>query len=173
MAQEAETTPAEGQEPKASESKEGQEPKAEPKGEAKTFDEGYVKKLRDEAAKYRTEAQEAKARAEQYEEQNQSELEKASTRLQRAEKAKTEAEAKLLRYEVAHEKEVPAKLVPLLTAASKEDLEAQADLILENAKPAETPEFDGGAREPAPEPKTPEEAHNDFLVGLFKGQKPN
>jgi hypothetical protein len=61
--------------------------------------------------------------------------------------------------------------VPLLTATTREDLEAQADLILENAKPA-TPEFDGGARETAPTPKSPEQDHNDLAVQLFGG-RPN
>jgi hypothetical protein len=35
---------------------------------------------------------------------------------------------------------------------------------LAGAQPA--PEFDGGAREPAPEPKDPGDAHNEFILGI-------
>lgn len=99
------------------------------------------------------------------EQANASELEKAQGKLSKAEQAAASAEAKLLRYEVANDKEVPAKLVPLLTATTKEDLEAQADLILENAKPA-NPDFDGGTREPTPDPLTPEQQHSKLLLQM-------
>lgn len=113
------------------------------------------------------------ARAQELEDANKSELEKLTGKLSKTEKEAAEAKARLLRYEVAAEKEVPSKLVPLLTASSKEELEAQADLILENAKPAEpAPDFDGGAREPAPEAKTPEEQHNENVLALL-GISPN
>lgn len=137
--------------------------------EQKVFDEGYVKKLRSEAARYRTEAAEAKAKAQEYEDAQKSELEKAQDRLTQTETAKAEAEAKLLRYEVAAEKNVPGHLLDLLVGGSKEELEQKADLILENVKPAEAPQatFDGGPRVPAPEPKTPEQAHNELVIGLL------
>lgn len=112
---------------------------------------------------------ELKAKAAQYDElaeKDKSESEKLAGKLTKAEGERDDARSQLLRFTVAQEKEVPAKLVPLLTATSREDLESQADLILENAKPAD-PDFDGGPREPAPEPKTPNEAHQDFLRGLF------
>lgn len=125
------------------------------------------RKAAKEAAK-RAEAAEAKLA--EREEADKSELEKAQGKLTKAEQAAAEANAKLLRYEVAQEKEIPAKLVPLLTATEKEDLEAQADLILENAKTDAKPDFDGGARDPAPEPKTPEQAHGQFLVDMFRGK---
>lgn len=171
MAQEAEATPAEGQEPEAT--KEGQKPTAEPEkkeGETKTFDESYVKELRAENAKHRKEAQEAKAKAQEYEDAQKSELEKAQSKLQRAEQEKADSDAQLRRYEIATEKKVPPALVPLMTAKSREDLEAQADLILENAT-AQPTSMDGGVRESAPEPKTPNEAHRDFLMNVLG--KPN
>lgn len=113
------------------------------------------------------------AELDQLREANASELEKAQGKATKAERERDEARALLLRYEVAQEKEVPAKLVPLLTATDKAGLEAQADLILENAKPGDTPppDFDGGPREPAPSTKTPEQEHNDLVLGLF-GTKP-
>lgn len=162
MGQEPTPTPAEGQEPAAP--SEGQEPQGEaPKPSG--FDalppetQAEIKKLRAEAAQYRTKAQE-------YEDAQKSEVQKAETKAQRAEAAKAEAEAKLLRYEVANEKEVPAKLFPLLTASTRDELEAQAALILETAKPA-APDFDGGPREPAPEPTAPDAQHNELVSALL------
>ena len=161
-AQEAETTAA------SNEPEQAEAPEAEAQ-EPKQFDEAYVKKLRSEAAKYRTEAQEAKAKAQEYEDAQKSELEKAQDRLARTEEAKADAEARLLRFEVATAKGVPGQLLPLLNASSKEALEEQADLILENAKPADAPQatFEGGPRETAPEPIEPGQAHNDLIVSLL------
>lgn len=113
----------------------------------------------------------AAAKLTEIEEASASELEKAQKKAAQTEKELAETRASLLRHEVIVEKEVPAKLVPLLTATDRDGLEQQADLILENSKP-ETPDFDGGAREPTPDPVTPEEAHNaTFLEAL--GLKPN
>lgn len=165
-----------GQEPAAA--PEGQTPEAapapttevKPEGETKVFDEAYVKQLRQEAAQHRTRAQEAETKLTEREEAEKSDLEKAQGKLTKLEQEAADAKSKLLRYEVAQEKNVPANLVPLLTASKKEDLEAQADLILENAKPVEAPNFDGGAREPAPDPLTPEQEHNKTLLGMLTGQ---
>ena len=163
-AQEAETAPVETP-------NDAEAPEAE--AEQKQFDEGYVKKLRAEAAKYRTEAQEAKAKAQEYEDAQKSELERAQDKLQQIESAKAEAEAKLLRYEVATEKGIQGNLMDLLVGSTKEELEAKADLILENVKPSDSPKatFDGGPREPAPDPKTPEQAHNELISNLFGANK--
>ena len=158
--QEAEPTPVESQE--AAEAPEATE-------EPKQFDEAYVKKLRAEAAKHRKEAQEARAKAQEYEDAQKTELERAQDRLTQTEQAKAVAEAQLLRFEVAAEKQVPAHLLDLLVGDSKEDLEAKADLILENVKPAEAPQatFEGGPREPAPQPAEPGTAHNKLIVELL------
>jgi hypothetical protein len=111
------------------------------------------------------------ARADELEAANQSEIEKAQSKATKAESERDQAKAQLLRFEVAAEKSVPPKLVPLLTASSKEELESQADLILENAKP-DNPDFDGGPRDPAPEAKKPEDAHDDVALALL-GLKSN
>lgn len=134
--------------------------------DGKTFDADYVKQLRSEAAKYRTEAQEAKARIEEFENSQRSELEKTQAKADKLAKEAQEAHAKLLRYEIATEKGLPAKLMPLLTGASRDELEAQAALILETAKPAPA-DFDGGAREPVADPKAPDQEHNDLVTTLF------
>lgn len=114
--------------------------------------------LKDKASKF-----------DELQEKNQSELEKAAAKATRAEERANTAEGKLLRFEVAAEKQVPSNLLPLLTAQTRADLETQADLILENANTADSPapEFDGGAREPEPEPVAPEQGHNNFLMGVL------
>lgn len=135
--------------------------------ETKVFDESYVKELRAEAAKHRKAAQEAQAVLQEREDAEKSELEKAQSKLSRTEKELAEARTVILRNEVADKLEVPAKLRPLLTGSSEEELEAQANLILENAAKPVEPQFDGGPRDPSPEPKSPDQAHNDLIAGLF------
>jgi len=155
-----------GQEPTpevTDETPEVQETKAEPK----VFDESYVKELRAEAAKNRKAAQEAQAILQEREDAEKSELERAQGKLSQTEKELAEARTVLLRNEVADELEVPSKLRPLLTGSSKEELEAQANLILENAAKPTEPQFDGGTREPSPDPKTPEEAHAELVAGML------
>lgn len=108
----------------------------------------------------------AAAKLAEIESANASELEKAQKKAAEYEKQLAETRAGLLRHEVATEKGVPGNLLPLLTATTKEDLEAQADLIIENAKPAQ-PDFDGGPREPTETALSPEEEHNQtFLKAL-------
>ena len=111
----------------------------------------------------------------EFEEANSSELEKAQTKVTKAEQAKTEAETRLLRFEVAAAKQIPADAIDLLNGNSQEELEASADKILalvKNRNTNETPDFDGGAREPAPEALTPEQEHNKTVLALM-GLQPN
>ena len=161
-AQEAETAPVETP-------NDAEAPEAE--AEVMEVDKGYIQSLRSEAAEWRKKAQEAKAKAQEYEDAQKSELERAQDKLAATEEAKAQAEATLLRYEVATSKGVPSQLMELLTGSSQEELERQADLILENAKTADAPQatFEGGPREPAPAPKEPGTAHNELLVQLLRG----
>ena len=116
-------------------------------------------------------ANELAAKVQEFESANQSELEKLTTKATKAEQAKAEAEAKLTRYEVAAAKNVPAEAVDFLKGTTREELEASADRLLELVKSRNdndsTPDFDGGAREPAPEPKSPEQQHNEEILGLL------
>ena len=97
--------------------------------EPKTFDADYVQKLRQEAAKYRTEA---KANAD------------AAQRLAAAEKKAQDAELKALRSDIAQAKGVPAGL---LTGSTEEELTASADALLafrgEAVKPPAAPSSAG------------------------------
>ena len=135
-----------------------------------------IRKLRSEAASNRKAAQEAQAKVAEYESANQSELEKLSGRLAATEKQRDEARASLLRFEVAAEKQVPGDALELLTGTTREELEAKADKLLELVKSRteteKAPDFDGGVREPAPDPKAPEDAHNEAVLALL-GIAPN
>jgi leucyl-tRNA synthetase len=141
---------------------------ATPEDAPKVFDADYVKQLRAENAKWRVEAQQAREKAEEYEEAQKSEIEKAQSKAEKEAARAADAQAKLLRYEVAQEKSVPAELIPLLSGSDREALEAQADLIVSNVagKTEPTPEFDGGAREPAPD-SDPAAAHDQNILGLL------
>jgi transcriptional regulator len=106
------------------------------------------------------------AKLEEIEAANATELEKAQKRAAELESQLAETSAAALRQKVAAEKELPQKLVPFLTATDEEGLAEQAATLLENLKP-DSPDFDGGTREPPAEPKPPEVAHNDvFLAAL-------
>lgn len=167
MAQDA-TPAAEGQTTPPPESKEGQAPPEPTTSEPKTFDADYVKQLRSEAAANRKARQEAEAKIAEYESANQSELEKLTGKLSKAEQAKADAEARLLRYEVATEKQIPADALDLLTGNTREELEAKADKLLSLVKnQAPEPDFDGGARDPAPDTESPESAHDKLALALI------
>jgi hypothetical protein len=113
-----------------------------------------------------TGAKAAAAKLEEIESANASELEKAQKKAADLEARLAESSAAALRQKVAMEKELPAKLVPFLTATDEEGLAEQAATLLENLKP-ETPDFDGGTREPTAPPEPPEVAHNKvFLKAL-------
>lgn len=132
----------------------------------KTFDEAYVKTLRKEAADNRKAREAAEARAKELEDRDKSDGEKLATRAAESERRATEAEARLLRLEVAAERGLKASAVPLLSGDTREEIEAHADALAAFAKDNEkpTPGFDGGARKTPDETKPPEQAHNDWLM---------
>lgn len=96
------------------------------------------------------------SRVREYEDAQKTEAQKTADRLAEAERRAAEAEQRLMRFDVAAEKGLDAKFADLLSGASREDMEANADRLLELAKaaaPAATArgaDFDGGAREDAP-----------------------
>lgn len=114
-------------------------------------------------------AREAQSRVQQFEDANKSELEKLTGKLTKAEQRAVDAESRLLRFEVAAEKQIPADAVDLLTGSTREELEAKAEKLLALVqKPEATPDFDGGAREPAPAAQSPEEEHNQTFLAAMK-----
>lgn len=122
---------------------------AEQQVESKTFDADYVKKLRDEAAKYRTEAKaNAKAAEElaKIQDANKSEADKQAERLAQAEERAKALEVKAARAEVASEKGIPAQILAGPEDGTTEALEAFAELVIAYAEQA------GKPRPPKPDP---------------------
>lgn len=122
---------------------------AEQQAETKTFDADYVKKLRDEAAKYRTEAKaNAKAAEElaKIQDANKSEADKQAERLAQAEERAKALEVKATRAEVASEKGIPAQILAGPEDGTPEALEAFADLVIAYTEQA------GKPRPPSPDP---------------------
>lgn len=113
-------------EPEAAESQEG---------EAKTFDADYVKKLRDEAAKYRTEAKanaDAAKRLAAIEEANKTEAQKQADALAAAQREATQAKADALRFKIAAKFGVSDEDTDLfLTGSDEETLTRQAQRLTE------------------------------------------
>lgn len=109
---------------------------------SKTYDEAYVKKLRDEAAKHRREKAEIAGRLKEYEDQNKTEAERLEERAATAEQRATAAEAASLRLEVALDKAPEGmsivqvrKLAKRLTGATREELEADAEELFSDFAP--------------------------------------
>lgn len=117
-------------------------------------------------------AKELEGRVKEFEDRDKSETEKLSGKVESLTGDKKTLEAQNLRLRVALEKKLPAELIDRLKGDSKEEIETDAEQLLKLVKPAETTDFDGGARTPAPEQKKPEEAHNDFLLGVLAGKDP-
>ena len=104
---------------------------------AKSFDESYVKELRQEAAKYRTQNKELADKAKAYDEYVQSqksEQEKQAEALAAAVKERDALNSELLRMKVASAKNLPASLVDRLRGETEEDMLADAESLLEGLK---------------------------------------
>jgi len=133
-------------------------------GEAQptTFDADYVKKLRDEAAKYRTEAKanaEAAKRLAQFEESQKSEQQKLMERAEAAERERDQVRLEALRLRIAHEKGLTPKQAARLRGTSEEELAADADDLLAEFGPAgprrPTGDVGQGPRDTATTPNDP------------------
>jgi hypothetical protein len=164
----AEATPPEATKPvETAPVADGAKPDVEPK---KVPDEAYVRTLRKEAADNRKALQEAQQRLSELEDRDKSELEKATQRASASEARAVEAEATLIRVEVAAARNLPASAVALLTGTTREEIEASAGLLagfIDETKKT-PPSFDGGARRDQPdEKKPPAQAHNDWLLAAL------
>ena len=164
----------EGQEPKTVE--EGQEPDVETEtepqeGEAKTFDEEYVKDLRKQAATARTRATKAERQLEELRaaaDTSNSDTERLTKAVDAAEARADAAELKASAYEVAADRSLDLKWAEYLTGDTREAQEQKADELVKllaaqgNSK---TPtSFDAGVRRTPEETRTPEEEHNLLLL---------
>lgn len=94
-----------------------QAPEAKP--EPRSFDEAYVKKLREEAAGYRVKLKE-------YEDRDKSELERAQEAAEAAQRELAEARAESARLAVAAKHGIGADHLDLLTGDTEAEIEAKA-----------------------------------------------
>jgi len=168
----AEPSPADAPEaPEAPEAQgqvpdDGSTPDADKGGQGKRYDEAYVRQLRRESSGYRTRLAEVEEQLEELRGAGKSEVERLTDRLTSSEARAMEAEARLLRHDVAAEQGIPPEAVQFLTGSTREELEHRATelkKLLDAGRPTGAG-FDGGARRPVPDPKSPEEAHNDLIL---------
>lgn len=154
MAQDADQA-TDGQAPADADQQDAQATDDGQQGEPRSYDENYVRKLRREAAAHRTRVGELETRVQQFEDAQKTEAERTAERMQEAERRAAEAEMRLMRFDVAAAKGLDAKFADLLTGSDREQMEANADRLLELAAVKATPpaataaDFDGGARKDA------------------------
>lgn len=168
MSETTETTEApEGTEDESQDTQEG----ATPNDVAETLGEGGKKALnaeRDARKAAEKSAAELKARLDEIEQANLSDLEKAQNAAKAAEERLAEIEATALRQKVAIAKGVPEKWVDRLRGATEEELAADADLILSDFQQSSTtpkPDLSQGSQG-TPQPATAA----DKFAAAFEGR---
>lgn len=139
------------------EPKPGDPPDPDPDAGAKKALEAERKAAREAARQVK----DLQAKLKEFEDRDKSDAEKAAEKLSQAEKRAEEAEAKALRLQVASDKGLSSKQLKYLTGTSQEELEANADQILEDfpekeqpkPPPSRRPSADlGGGTDPTKEP---------------------
>ncbi len=125
-------------------------PEQSPNDETKVFDADYVAKLRQEAAKYRTEAKanaDAAKRLAEIEDAQKSEAQKAADRIAELEQQAATAQREALRFKVASKFGISDEDADLfLTGSDEETLGKQAERLAARAEDA------GKPRSPRPDP---------------------
>lgn len=91
-------------------------------------------------------------RLQEFEDRDKTEAQKLAEAKTAAEREAATAKQELLRYRVAARKKLPAELANRLQGATEEEMEADADNLLQVFGQRATPSFDGGVRKPAPAP---------------------
>lgn len=104
---------------------------------------------REAARAAKKQADELATKVREFEDRDKSDQQKLEERAAAAERKHGEAEAKLLRFEVAAAKKVPMHLASRLQGSTKQEIEADADALLRDLGPT-APDFDGGPRDNAP-----------------------
>lgn len=94
----------------------------------------------------------AEARVAEFEGRDKTETQKLADRATAAEKAAADAGTKLLRFQVAADKKLPASLAARLQGSTVEELAADADELLKLLPNGGGVSFDGGARTTADKP---------------------
>lgn len=137
-----------------------------------------IKAEREAAKKAKAERDEALARIKEYEDAQKSEAEKREEALAETQKElealrneNHQLEVRQLRATVAAEKNLPPRLANRLTGETVEEIQADADALLEDlgTLPGETPPpGDGGARTPVTPPDLDEQIRSAEKAGDIK-----
>lgn len=131
--------------------------------EPQTFDAEYVKKIRAEAAKYRTEAKanaDAASRLAAYEESQKTETQRLTEERDALKAERDSVRSEAMRSKVALTKGLPADLADRLRGSSEDELTEDADRLLALLKPSGPARFgdvDQGVRSTAPAKAGPAE----------------
>jgi hypothetical protein len=144
-------------------------PEQAPEAEPKTFDAEYVEKLRRENAKWRNEARanaEAAKRLADLEDANKSETQKVTERLAEAERKALEAEARVLRRDVAIEHKLTAEDAALLDTITDEAAMRALAVRLAPAEPDNNTRRNHVPRE-GTNPRPASDPMRDFARDLF------
>lgn len=122
------------------------------KNEPEPFDEerakAKIRKANSEAEQLRKRLKDAEAKAAKYDEledANKSEQQKLADKVAEAERKAQEAEARALRFEVAHERGLTAAQAKRLVGTTREELDADATELLDSFKAPEADGDKGGA----------------------------
>jgi hypothetical protein len=90
-------------------------------------------------------------RLKEYEDRDKSEADKLAEAKTAAEREAATAKRELMRYRVAAKKKLPAELANRLQGSTEEEMESDADNLLEvfGTQQRQTPSYDGGVRQTA------------------------
>jgi hypothetical protein len=120
----------------------------------------YIRRLRQEAAKYRNDLKATTGKLKEFEDRDKTEAQKLADQAAAAERQASESTVKLLRYEVAAATGLPLSLASRLQGSNEAELKADAENLKEqfglseSDGPAGGSGFDGGVRRPVTKPKT-------------------
>lgn len=121
------------------------------------------------------EAETLRLRLQEFEDRDKTEAQKLTDRAEAAERRADEIESRALRLEVAAEKGLSPAQAKRLVGATREDLEADADELLETFKPADQPspsvDFDLGTRPDALRSTDPKSADLAQIEADLKAAK--
>lgn len=104
------------------------------------------------------ELEQAESRLQELEDAEKSQLDKATERITAAEKRAEEAETRALRLQIAHEKGLTPAQAKRLSGSSQEELEADADELLELFAPSKSREGSAGS---GPKPRIDDDTPSD------------
>lgn len=171
MAQEADSTAEPSTDTDTTDSPEPAAAENNGNGDPETFDREYVQKLRQESARYRTEAKEAETlrkRVKEIEDAEKSDLERTQTRAETAEHERDQAQVELLRLRVAAKHSIPEDLIDLVSGTTEDEINDRAERLAKRLGDAaiRAPSVPAGPRGKPGTAENPESAVAQGLLAL-------